>query len=184
MPTLRQGGLWTQDLQKSTLDDILKQMFDGYEAGSIPRDKIPDDDALKAVLGDLGEQWCDDYIVRRYRPGLIRSLGRVGEKTAGVIGRPKIGIEMPPGSGRFRFPDGIDDGARILVEVKNRKEVSLTTQLSDYIDYCLDNNYTFEFWVRGPNSADTTISTPLFNRLNELQSRGLLERKYILNTSQ
>lgn len=167
VPTLRQGGLWRQDLQKSTLDDILKQMFDGYEAGSIPRDKIPDDDALKAVLGDFGEQWCDDFILRRVRPGMMRATGRVGEKSAGLIGRPKKQVLMP--SGAKRFPDGIDDQEKILIEVKNVKTQRLTPQLADYIEYCKRDGYTFRFYVR----RSTVLNQDLTQKLDELEELNL-----------
>ena len=60
-------------------------------------------------------------------------------------------------NGRFRIPDGVDKTKRLLQEVKNVKNLSLTSQLKDFMQLSKQLGYTMELYIR----PDTYLSGPL-----------------------
>ncbi len=84
------------------------------------------------------------------------ALGKVGETLAGLTGnKTKILV-----NGRGRIPDGLDEAAKRLIEVKNVKHLSFTRQLRDYVDFANQEKYTFELFVP-ENTAKFGLSGPL-----------------------
>ena len=51
-------------------------------------------------------------------------------------------------------------------EIKNVKNLSLTPQLKDYINYCYENGYQFTLYIR----EGTQLSGPLGNELDRIHA--------------
>jgi hypothetical protein len=73
-----------------------------------------------------------------------------------------------------RFPDGIDRALRVLTEVKNVESLDLTPQLRDFLQYCEDNDYRLELWIRR--------STKLTPRLKAALDEAGFETKEIIGS--
>ena len=80
-------------------------------------------------------------------------VGQAGEEAAGITG-PKVRIPIP-GTDRIRIPDELTETT--LREVKNIQYLSLTTQLSDFLNYAQATGREFILDVR----QGTRISGPL-----------------------
>jgi RHS repeat-associated protein len=106
----------------------------------------------------------------RCPPSVAKKIGKEGERAAGISSGPKIGIEIPS-TGRYRFPDEINEAKKIIKEVKNRIRVDLSKQLRDYIEYAKANGYRVELYIRP--------STKLSGPLRELVDKGIVTIKNI-----
>jgi RHS repeat-associated protein len=85
-----------------------------------------------------------------------RRLGRAGEdavRAAYDIG-PRGSIRV---GGRTRYPDGLNEQARTISEVKNVESLNLTRQLRDYAAYARDQGLRFDLYVR----QGAALSRPL-----------------------
>jgi hypothetical protein len=87
-------------------------------------------------------------------------LGTEGEGTV-ALSAPKVPIRVP-GTGRLRIPDGLDEAAKILEEVKNTRRLSLTQQLRDYIAFCKRNGYIFKLYYH----RAAKLSKPLLDAIS------------------
>jgi len=79
--------------------------------------------------------------------------GQEGERLAGISG-PKSRIDSLTGTARYRIPDKLDLERGFLREVKNVKELSMTSQLLDDVLYAREVGLEFQLQV----AADTEIS--------------------------
>ncbi len=101
--------------------------------------------------------------------------GKRGERRAGATA-PRRRIICPSGKGRY--PDIYDEGAKLIGEVKNVNHLSNTAQLRDYVAFARQNNFTFRLIVRKgvyPFSKGTTFSGPLQEVLDEGVQKGYIE---------
>lgn len=73
-------------------------------------------------------------------------VGKEGENLAGLVGR-KVGV-LIGSTGRYRFPDHIDEVGKVITEVKNVKYQGWTKQLKDYAEYSSGNGYAFVLKLR------------------------------------
>ena len=74
-------------------------------------------------------------------------LGKEGEAAAPVIKNTEH-IESLTGTAAYRIPDGLDDAAKLIQEVKNVASLSYTNQLRDFVLYANAKGYRFELFVR------------------------------------
>lgn len=89
-------------------------------------------------------------------------VGRQGETFANIvydIGE-KVRILV---NGRARIPDGLNETARVLSEVKNVESLSFTSQLRDFAQYAFDRGFRFDLYTR-PN---THLSGPLKDAIDK-----------------
>jgi hypothetical protein len=85
-------------------------------------------------VGELG-------VVVHNAEGLIcKTIGEAGELAAGTLGRKK-GVASVLRPGTLRFPDKIDDAAKIIYETKNVAYQHLSTQLRDYVEIAGEKGY-------------------------------------------
>jgi RHS repeat-associated protein len=92
---------------------------------------------------------------------VARQLGREGEeavRSAYDIGE-KAAVQV---GGRTRIPDGINEVAETVSEVKNVRYQGYTSQLRDYVQYAQDRGYQFNLFIR----SDTQLSRPLQDAIN------------------
>ncbi|MGB8454674.1 MAG: putative toxin [Anaerocolumna sp.] len=99
-----------------------------------------------------------------------RRIGRQGERASGIIKNHKH-ITSKTRSAEYRIPDGLDEVNGILSEVKNVKQLGYTKQLEDFYEYCQDNYYTFELYVR--------TTTKLLSKLRKLIEAGKITLKFL-----
>jgi hypothetical protein len=85
----------------------------------------------------------------------VRGEARVRAKYN--IGPPEKSKIPVPGTDRKRIPDGVNEAAKTLTEVKNSKYVSLTPQLVDELAIAKKNKWTFQLFI----PPDGEISVPL-----------------------
>jgi hypothetical protein len=104
---------------------------------------------------------------------LARRLGLEGERAVGLSG-PKVGIRIS-GSDLQRFPDFLDEFAKVRIEVKNAAYVRLTPQLRFYLAFCRENGYEFRLYVRQ--------ATTLSRELQQLIESGEIKLMRILGSS-
>lgn len=89
----------------------------------------------------------------KYTTGTPNKVGQIGEKLAKIVkNNTKYKI-----NGRWRIPDGVNAKKRLLQEVKNVKNLSLTSQLKDFMQLSKQWGYTMELYIR----PDTYLSGPL-----------------------
>lgn len=97
-------------------------------------------------------------------------IGREGESAVRAVhdigDKAKITI-----NGRPRVPDGLNEAARTLSEVKNVDSLSFTRQLRDYADFAQGRGFQFNLYTR-PN---TQLSGPLKNAIDS----GLINHLHI-----
>jgi hypothetical protein len=103
-------------------------------------------------VGELG-------LVVHNAEGLIcKTIGEAGELAAGTLGRKK-GVASVLRPGTLRFPDKIDDTAKIIYETKNVAYQHLSTQLRDYVKIAEDMGYQLVLNIR--KGTNTKVSSPL-----------------------
>jgi RHS repeat-associated protein len=113
----------------------------------------------------------DDAIRLAAKMEEVREAGRSGELLAGILKNTKH-IDSLTGTAKYRIPDQLLERRRIITEVKNVSELSLTKQLRDFIAYARENEYTFELVVR--EGANLSVS------LQEIINRGEIILRRIL----
>ncbi|MDR1199320.1 MAG: hypothetical protein LBK94_10000 [Prevotellaceae bacterium] len=96
---------------------------------------------------------------------LARELGVAGERAVGITGS-KTAIKV---AGRTRIPDALT--RTTLIEVKNVKSLSFTSQLRDFSVFSQQTGREFMLYTR-PN---TILSTPLRQAIDN----GLIIRRFI-----
>ncbi len=70
-------------------------------------------------------------------------------------------IDSLTGTAKFRVPDGLDDSAKILSEVKNYSgTLSYTKQLKDFVMWSQKNGYEMHLYT------NAKLSGPLQNLVN------------------
>lgn len=94
-----------------------------------------------------------------------RALGMAGENAVGLTG-PKTAIQV---GGKTRIPDKLT--ATALIEVKNVKTLSYSSQLRDFQNYAQQNTLTYLLYTR----QNTILSRPLQQAINN----GLITHKTI-----
>ncbi len=107
------------------------------------------------MLGSLsacGGSAIKYYKVRSATTGSPYSMGRAGERMAGIGKGPKESIQI---NGRTRIPDAMTKTT--LTEVKNVKYISNTQQLRDFADYARATNRSLELWVRPTTRVAKTV---------------------------
>ncbi len=109
-----------------------------------------------SVLSGLCAAACADGDCTNEGISLARSLGQAGEKASGII-KNNTRIESATGTASYRIPDQLIPEEKIISEVKNVSQLSLTNQIKDFIAYAQEQGYTFELWVR----ESTRLSKPL-----------------------
>ena len=85
-------------------------------------------------VGELG------VLVHNAEGLICKTIGEAGELAAGTLGRKK-GVASVLRPGTLRFPDKIDDAAKIIYETKNVAYQHLSTQLRDYVQIARDKGY-------------------------------------------
>ena len=85
---------------------------------------------------------------------LMRRLGQEGEQLLGVPKNTKH-ISSLSGTAKYRIPDGLTD--ELLIEAKNVKNLSFTSQLQDSLHHSIESGRTMILQVR----EGTTLSAPL-----------------------
>jgi hypothetical protein len=97
--------------------------------------------------------------------------GRAFEQgTLGLLGAAKNTERILTGEATgaaYRIPDILDHISKTLGEIKGVKDLSLTTQLDDFITYCRDTGYSFNLYVR----PDTTLTEDLVDALKEIGAK-------------
>jgi hypothetical protein len=89
-------------------------------------------------------------------PALARTLGQAGETISGILKNTQR-IDSLTGTAQYRIPDQLLRTQRLISEVKNVAQLSLTNQIKDYSAFAQQEVYTFELWVR----ETTKLSQPL-----------------------
>jgi hypothetical protein len=88
---------------------------------------------------------------------LARQLGLEGEDAFGVDSSMKVMIPSVNGTARRRFPDFLTD--TMIIEIKNRADMYLSTQLQDYMAYANLHSLQVVLVVRW----NTVLTAPLKN---------------------
>jgi RHS repeat-associated protein len=89
-------------------------------------------------------------------PALARTLGQAGETISGILKNTQR-INSLTGTAQYHIPDQLLKSQRLISEVKNVAQLSLTNQIKDYSAFAQQEVYTFELWVR----ETTKLSQPL-----------------------
>ena len=84
--------------------------------------------------------------------GSPNSIGKIGEKLAGIDPTQKVPIKV---NGKVRIPDGLTKD--VLTEVKNVKYISNTSQLRDFAQYANNKQMKYELWVRPTTKIAKTV---------------------------
>lgn len=107
--------------------------------------------------------WGTQGLINRFLPSsatptgiaAARQAGLEGEALAGINPALKVRIESVTGSAAYRVPDAIT--ATTLTEVKNVTNLSLTSQIEDFLLYSQREGMSFNLIVR----SNTSLSGPL-----------------------
>lgn len=179
-PVDKARGLDKASLQGAA-DSAAQTRSRGVASGEIPRPTNPGDTtptptpkSVAERTGDLAENAFDGLMngilpaigpegiyvaggIKIAGGGLLAvRLGMAGERAVRAvydIGLPTF-IKI---NGRRRIPDGINALAKTVSEVKNVKELGLTSQLLDYSAYARSKGFRFDLFVR----EDTYMTKPL-----------------------
>ena len=84
--------------------------------------------------------------------GSSNSIGKIGEQLAGINPKAKTSIQV---NGRTRIPDALTDNT--LVEVKNVKYISNTSQLKDFATFAKNTGRTMDLYVRPTTKVAKTV---------------------------
>jgi hypothetical protein len=90
---------------------------------------------------------------------LSKASGKAMETALGMTAS-KVSIKV---AGKVRFPDRINEFAKILEESKNVKHLNFSSQLRDYLTYSQKNGYRMILHTR----PSTTFSKPLQSLLDK-----------------
>ena len=98
-----------------------------------------------------------------HNAGLVcKGIGDAGELAAGTLGT-KRGIASILRPGTLRFPDKIDDAAKIIYETKNVAHQHLSTQLRDYVEIAREKGTklcsTCERTQKCPSNCNRSLMT-------------------------
>ncbi len=107
--------------------------------------------------GELGQTCILVHNARLCGADLVK-FGQDGEKAAGV---PKNTQPFVGESGKTRIPDGWDDDAKRITEVKNVKYQHLSTQILDSLKFAQSKGYEFVLMTR----HDTRLSWALQQKI-------------------
>ena len=84
--------------------------------------------------------------------GTPNNIGKIGEQLAGINPKAKTAIQV---DGRIRIPDALTDSA--LIEVKNVKYISNTSQLKDFAAYAKSTGRAMDLYVRPTTKVAKTV---------------------------
>ena len=102
---------------------------------------------------DTKKAWkVSEDIVQKATTGSSNSIGKIGEQLAGINPKAKQPIQV---NGRTRIPDALTETA--LIEVKNVKYISNTSQLRDFATYANNNNLSKILYVRPSTKVAKTV---------------------------
>jgi hypothetical protein len=95
---------------------------------------------------------------RRSSLALSKASGKAMETALGMTAS-KVSIKV---AGKVRFPDRINEFAKILEESKNVKHLNFSSQLRDYLTYSQGNGFQMILHTR----QSSTFSKPLQQLIN------------------
>jgi len=101
---------------------------------------------------------------------LARTLGRDGELAAEIVKNTER-IPSLTGTAAYRIPDALEKTTLVLTEVKNVKQLSLTSQVKDFVLFAEKKGYEVILRVR----PTTRLSKPL----QELVQQGRIRLDYL-----
>jgi RHS repeat-associated protein len=107
------------------------------------------------ALGDLGAASKEAQAMQE-----ARNLGKAGEKAACITKNTKR-IPSLNNTANYRVPDVLDAENKILGEVKNVQNLSMTAQLQDYLAFAQHNGYQFQLTV----DINTSLSSSVVNNV-------------------
>jgi Restriction endonuclease fold toxin 7 len=106
--------------------------------------------------GGTARASCGRYVASSAAFALEQAKEFLPASIAGIV-KKTTRIASPTGRPAYRIPDVLNQGLRIIGEVKNVQYLAYTSQLQDFVAFAEANGYTFQLIVR----AGTVLSAPL-----------------------
>jgi RHS repeat-associated protein len=117
-----------------------------------------EEDAISADAATIWSKTVDFFSKEANQIRLNQGTGQSGENVACLVKNTER-IKSLNGTASYRIPDFLDKTAKIIGEVKNVQNLSMTPQLRDFLSYAQQNGYQFNLTV----DANTYLSSSIVN---------------------